>query len=49
MRKSTRPANGTSEPCLHIPNTRCKGGGGTTAIMETFFWDHIEGALQPHQ
>ena len=28
MRKSTRPAGGTSEPCLHIPNTRCKGGGG---------------------
>ena len=23
MRKSTRPAGGTSEPCLHIPNSRC--------------------------
>ena len=22
MRKSTRPAGGTSEPCLHIPDTR---------------------------
>ena len=28
MRKSTRPASGTSEPCSHIPNTRHKGGGG---------------------
>ena len=27
MRKSTRPASGTSEPCSHIPITRCLGGG----------------------
>ena len=37
MRKSTRPAGGTSKPCSHIPNTRCKGGGGATAVMGTFF------------
>ena len=37
MRKSTRPASGTSEPCLHIPNTRHKGVGGATAVMGTFF------------
>ena len=37
MRKSTRPADGTSEPCSHIPDTRCyKRGGGTTAVMGTF-------------
>ena len=23
MRKSTRPAGGTSKPCSHIPDTRC--------------------------
>ena len=29
MRKSTRPAGGTSEPCSHIPDTRYyKGGWG---------------------
>ena len=29
MRKSTRPAGGTSKPYLHIPDTRYyKGGGG---------------------
>ena len=33
MKKSTRPASGTSEPCLHILNTRCKGVGGATAVM----------------
>ena len=37
MRKSTRPAGGTSEPCLHILNTRHLGGGGATAVMGTFF------------
>ena len=37
MRKSTRPAGGTSEPCSRIPDTRCyKGGGGTTAVMGPF-------------
>ena len=37
MRKSTRPASGTSEPCSHIPDTRCyKGGGGTTAVTGAF-------------
>ena len=42
-RKSTRPASGTSEPCLHIPDTRYyKGVGGTMAVMGTFF-------LGPHQ
>ena len=33
MRKSTRPAGGTSEPCLHILNTRHKGVGGATAVI----------------
>ena len=29
MRKSTRPASGTSESCLRIPDTRCyKEGWG---------------------
>ena len=28
MRKSTRPASGTSKPCSHIPDTRCYKGGG---------------------
>ena len=28
MRKSTRPAGGTSEPCSRIPDTRCYKGGG---------------------
>ena len=28
MRKSTRPAGGTSEPCSHTPITRCLGGRG---------------------
>ena len=36
MRKSTRPAGGTSEPCSRIPDTRCyKGGGGTMAVTGT--------------
>ena len=31
------PAGGTSEPCSHIPDTRCyNGGGGTMAVMGTF-------------
>ena len=38
MRKSTRPAGGTSEPCSHIPDTRYyKGGRGAMAVMGTFF------------
>ena len=37
MRKSTRPAGGTSDPCSHIPDTRCLWGGGTTAVTGTFF------------
>ena len=38
MKKSTRPAGETSEPCSHIPDTRYyKGVGGTMAIMGTFF------------
>ena len=29
MRKSSRPASGTSKPCSRIPDTRCyKRGGG---------------------
>ena len=28
MRKSTRPASGTSEPCSCIPDTRYYNGGG---------------------
>ena len=36
-KKSTRPASGTSEPCSHIPNTRCLGGRGATAVTGTFF------------
>ena len=42
-RKSTGPASGTSEPCSHIPNTRCKGVGGTTAVMGTFFLGPYQG------
>ena len=43
MRKSTRPAGGTSEPCLHILNTRCNGVGGTKAAMRTFFLGPYQG------
>ena len=43
MRKSTRPAGGTSEPCSHILNTRCKGVGGTTAVMGTSFLGPYQG------
>ena len=36
-RKSTRPASGTSEPCLHIPDTRYyKGGGGCNGSNGNF-------------
>ena len=28
MRKSTRPAGGTSVPCSHTPINRCLGGRG---------------------
>ena len=37
MRKSSRPASGTSKPCLHILNTRHLGVGGATAVTGTFF------------
>ena len=38
MRKSTRPASGTSKPCSHIPDTRYyKGDGGAMAVTGTFF------------
>ena len=38
MRKSTRPAGGSSEPCSCIPHTRYyKGGGDAMAVMGTFF------------
>ena len=44
MRKSTSLAGGTSEPCLHIPDTRCyKWGGGTMAVMGTFFLGPYQG------
>ena len=37
MRKSTRPAGGTSEPCSCIPDTRCyKGAGGAMAVTGAF-------------
>ena len=37
MRKSTRPAGGTSKPCSHTPITRCLGGrGGATAVTGMF-------------
>ena len=45
MRKSTRPAGGTSEPCSHIPNTRHLGGGDTTAVMGTFFLGPYRGGM----
>ena len=45
MRKSTRPASRTSEPCSHIPDTRRLGGGGTTAVMGTFFWGPYRGGM----
>ena len=43
MRKSTRPAGGTSKPCSHISITRCWGGGGATAVMGTFFLGPYQG------
>ena len=43
MRKSSRPAGGTSKPCLHIPITRHWGVGGTTAVMGTFFLGPYQG------
>ena len=52
MRKSTRPAGGTSELCSHIPDTRYyKGGcGGATTVMGTFFLGpYWRGERQPHQ
>ena len=37
MRKSTRPASGTSNPCSHIPDTRYyKGGGGHNGSNRNF-------------
>ena len=48
MRKSTRPAGGTSKPCSHIPDTRCyKGIRGATAVMGTFVPDQIDGEDNP--
>ena len=49
MRKSTRPAGGTSEPCSRIPDTRCyKGGRGAMAVMGTFIPDDIGREDNPH-
>ena len=48
MRKSTRPASGTSKPCSRIPHTRYyKGGGGTMAVMGTFFLGPYQGETTP--
>ena len=42
MRKSTRPAGGTSKPCSHIPDTRYyKGVGAQWQLWEPSSWDHI--------
>ena len=49
MRKSTRPAGGTSKPCSCIPDTRYyKEGGGTTAVMGTFILGPYRRGRQPH-
>ena len=49
MRKSTRPAGGTSKPCSCIPDTRYYiGGGGTMAVMGTFFLGPYQQGRQPH-
>ena len=45
MRKSTRPAGGTSKPCSHIPDTRHKGVGGATAVTATFFLGPYQGGM----
>ena len=48
MRKSTRPASGTSEPYSHILDTRYyKGVGGTMAVTETFFLGPYQGGNNP--
>ena len=50
MRKSTRPAGGTSEPCSRIPDTRCyKGGGGAMAVMGTFVPGSYRWGRQPQR
>ena len=47
-RKSTRPAGGTSEPCLCIPDTRhYKGVGAQWQQWEPLSWDHIDGEDNP--
>ena len=43
MRKSTRPASGTSKPGSCIPMTRHLGVGGTTAVMEMFSLGSYQG------
>ena len=44
MRKSTRPAGGTSKPCSHIPDTRYyKGVEDATAVTGTFFLGPYQG------
>ena len=49
MRKSTRPAGGTSKPFSCIPDTRYyKGGGGAMALMGTFFLGPYRGGRHPH-
>ena len=42
MRKSTRPAGGTSKPCSHIPDIK-SGVEGATAVMGTFFLGPYQG------
>ena len=50
MRKSTRPAGGTSKPCSHIPDTRYYNGvGGTMAVTGTFIPGSYRWGRQPHQ
>ena len=47
-RKSTRPAGGTSEPCLHILDTRYyKGVGDAMAVTGTFFLEPYQGGDNP--
>ena len=49
MRKSTKPAGGTSKPSSCIPDTRyCKGVGGTMAVMGTFILGPYRWGRQSH-
>ena len=41
MRKSTRPAGGTSKPCSHILKTRHKGDGGHNSSNENILFGII--------